>query len=77
MAVIRSFTQTRNSATVHPTRVDCGWQVVPGTEPYLQLSTYGSDHRQSKPKVSQTIQLDRAAAAELMKILEHAFPGLR
>jgi hypothetical protein len=61
---------------VHPTTVDCGWQVVTGPEPHLQLSTYGSDLRQSRPKVSQTIQIDRSGAEELMKIIRSAFPEI-
>ena len=79
MARIRRFVASHSSARPHPTEVDCGWQVLgaPANITYVQLSTYGSDGRQSEPKVSQTIQLDQAAAQELVTILANAFPDLR
>lgn len=63
------------SGGVHPTEVDCGWQVVTaaGGERLLQLSTYGSDKRASEPKVSQTLQLDREAALRLRAIIDQTF----
>ena len=75
MARVRSLTQSQGDSRVHPTEVDCTWQVVrsAGGDVLLQLSTYGSDGRQSQPKVSQTIQLDRAAGAQLLRILEDTF----
>jgi hypothetical protein len=42
----------------------------------LQLSTYGSESRASQQKVSQTLQLNKEAAAELIDIVKRAFPGL-
>ncbi|WP_168929657.1 hypothetical protein [Nocardioides sp. GY 10127] len=55
----------------HPTEVDCEWQVVRSSsgELLLQLSTYGSDTRQSQPKVSQTVQLDLDTCEELVRII--------
>jgi hypothetical protein len=46
--------------------VTCGYRAVTinGT-PILQLETYGSSSRVMPDKVSQSIQLDRSAAAEL------------
>lgn len=77
MAVVRSFFATPAHGTRHPTQVDCGYSVLEddsGT--VIQLSTYGSDRRQSQPKVSQTLQIDRQRAEELVRILRGAFPGL-
>lgn len=76
MAVVRGFSEAPTSTVVHPTAVDCDWNLVAGPESYLQLSTYGSDHRQSKKKVSQTLQIDREVAVELMQIIKKVFPGL-
>lgn len=77
-AHIRGFERTTNTTRPHPTPVDCGYQAVNGPDgTLLQLSTYGSDTRQSQPKVSQTIQVDRAAAVALLAILEETFPGIR
>lgn len=76
MARIRHLTRDeRPMGREHPTEVDCRWQVIQGPNgPALfQLSTYGSDHRQSEPKVSQTIQIDRDTAAELVARLRETF----
>lgn len=43
----------------------------------LHLSTFGSDDRQSDRKSSQSIQLDRKRAAELVEILLKAFPDIQ
>jgi len=77
MALIRSFKmKTLNRGTVHPTRVDCDWAVFERDgKRLLQLSTYGSDERQDKGTVSQTLQLDKKAARKLIGILHRAFPG--
>jgi 5-methylcytosine-specific restriction protein B len=75
MARIRSLAPSHGDSRVHPTEVDCGWQVLrtaDGTR-LLQLSTYGSDDRQSQPKVSQTIQLDRDVARQLVQVLQETF----
>lgn len=75
MARIRSLTPSQSDVRVHPTEVDCTWQVVhsAGGTPYLTLSTYGSDLRDSQPKVSQTIQLDRATAKKLAELIQETF----
>lgn len=77
MARIRTFTQTSSDSSPHPTKTDAQWSILQtdGTR-WLQISTYGSDARVSKPKVSQTIQLDRERAALLKEAIEATFPGL-
>jgi 5-methylcytosine-specific restriction protein B len=77
MARVRQFEQIASAAKAHPTEVDCGYQTVrAGGETLLQLSTYGSDLRQSEKKVSQTLQFDRDTATELVAIIRQTFPGL-
>jgi 5-methylcytosine-specific restriction protein B len=77
MAKIARFFRTTTASRPHPTEVECGWQIVSGPDgDMLQLSTFGSDSRASDKKVSQTFQLDRDAAAELVSIVGQAFPGL-
>lgn len=78
MARIRSFGKLPNPGAAHPTEVDCEYAVVdsPGGR-LLHLTTFGSDHRQSSRKSSQTLQLDRDHAKELLTIIEEAFPGIR
>lgn len=58
-------------------RVICGYSAteVQGRR-ILQLETYGSTARVMPGKVSQSIQLDEAAARELKLIIERSFPGL-
>jgi hypothetical protein len=75
MALIREFTEVqKGSNRVHDV-VDCGWTVFERDGAvYVQLDTYGTDHRQIPGKVSQSLQLDEASARALMRILRHAFP---
>lgn len=76
MAVIRSFRrELKGHATRHPTEVDCLWFDFLDDDGcrVLQLATLGSDHRQSKPKVSQTIQLSADASRELAGIIRSLF----
>ena len=78
MARIKSFFEVKANSKLHPTEVDCGWtRMRVGGKPILQLNTYGSDTRQSEPKVSQTIQIDEAAARDLLLVMLEAFPTLR
>jgi hypothetical protein len=77
VAVIRSISRGSSVVSRHRTSVDATYQVVADDAGTLfHLSTYGSDGRASQPKVSQTIQLDRTAASDLLKALREAFPGL-
>lgn len=76
MAIVRSLTIDEHSRSrPHPTLVDCRWQQIEGSNgaTLFQLSTYGSDDRESNPKVSQTIQMDREIAAKLVAELVRIF----
>jgi hypothetical protein len=77
MALIKSFERRRSARVTFRSEVDCGWNVgtVNGRE-ILHLETYGSADREIPGKVSQTIELDEAAAAELLAIIHQAFPRL-
>ncbi len=79
MARVRSLSQGTQAIRPHESEVDCFYNVVRGTDgtPLLHLSTFGSDLRQSKPKSSQSIQIDEAIARELITLLEATFPGAR
>lgn len=77
MALIRSFHTSSQHIRRHQTEVDYEHTVVgSGTDRVLHLSTFGSDARASNPKSSQSIQLDRERAQELVRIIHHAFPNL-
>lgn len=74
MAKIRSFKFRPAAAQAHPTEVDATWAVVgTASDALVQISTYGSDSRQSHPKVSQTMQIDEATAAQLIDVLVNTF----
>lgn len=76
MARVSSFFQDDRSTTrPHPTEVEAGWKVLNDAQGQrlFQLSTYGSDDRQSEKKVSQTIQLDALAAQQLVDLLRKTF----
>lgn len=75
MARIRSISKSSESIRPHRTEVDATYQVLTSEDgaTLFHLSTYGSDDRVSKPKVSQTIQLDRSMAQDLVARLRDAF----
>jgi len=78
MARVNHFVEGGQSVRAHPTELDCHFQLIEDGEGarLLHLSTFGSADRESKPKSSQSIQLDRRAARELIGVIEEAFPGL-
>lgn len=43
---------------------------------YIQLDTYGARTRKFQEKISQTMQFNEAAAAQLKKLIEEVFPGV-
>ena len=76
MARVRLLAEGSQHVSVHPTEVDCYYQVVvgPDGQRYLHLTTFGSDSRQSEPKSSQSIQLPPDVAHELARVIEATFP---
>lgn len=75
MARIRSMKNSISSGRLHPTETDAEWTVVisPTGEPFLQITTFGSDSRVSEHKPSQTIQINGEIAVELQRILTATF----
>jgi len=58
----------------HQTKVDCGYfSLEEDNEKIIQLNTYGSPDRQIPGKVSQTLQLNRNGAENLIAILRKEF----
>lgn len=79
MARIIRFHIGNQDVKVHPTEVDCFHQLIDDgvRGRYLHLTTFGSSARASQPKSSQSMQLDRAAARALLRVLHDAFPDLK
>jgi len=77
MARIRTIAAGTQKVQAHPTEVDCYYNIIDeGETRLLHLSTFGSDYRQSKPKSSQSIQLDRDMAVQLIEVLLKVFPDI-
>lgn len=77
MALITSFTEFAKDTTAVHGPVECGYAIFERDgRRYLQLDTYGSQHRRRPGKVSQSIQLDRERAQELLGLIRKTFPGL-
>lgn len=77
MARIKSFREVSSERNSAHTVVECGWKSFNiNGERLLQLDTYGTVDREIPEKVSQSIQLDRAAAEQLVRLIRSAFPDL-
>lgn len=77
MALIRDFNHVESDKSVLHGPVSCGWRSFDvGDVTILQLDTYGSSMRKIPNKISQSIQLDREAAADLLTLIRETFPGL-
>ncbi|MFC8526998.1 McrB family protein [Nocardia sp. NPDC057227] len=72
MARIRRIVEGTQRVAAHKPEnaVTCQWQVIgdENGDPLVHLSTFGSEGRQSNPKSSQSLQLSRADAIELVRI---------
>jgi hypothetical protein len=77
MAYITEFFESKSGGSSQHSTCSCGWRVSErdGAR-VLQLETYGSDSRKIEGKVSQSIQLDKKQAGELMKLIRRTFPGI-
>lgn len=78
MAYITELFASKSATSARPhTTCSCGWKVAErqGAR-VLQLDTYGSDVRKDQGTVSQSIQLDRERAVELISIIRATFPGI-
>jgi len=77
MAIVRQFRKVTKDRVGRAKPTDCGYARVEidGVQ-YLLLESYGSSDRAIPGKVSQSLHLDRARAAELKRLLEQHFPGL-
>jgi hypothetical protein len=64
--------------TLHKPVEDCVYYAysLDGVD-FFQLDSFGSKDRADRMSVSQSIQLDRSAAAELIAALRASFPGLK
>lgn len=75
MALVRKLSEGHQRIKPHSTEVDCYFQTLTDQNgsTLLHLSTFGSDSRESAPKSSQTLQIDREIASELVDLLVGTF----
>ena len=43
---------------------------------FIQLDTHGTEEREHPEKISQSVQLDKEGAAQLLKLIRDTFPDL-
>lgn len=75
MALVKKFEKIEKQRNSIHKEVDCTYTVFNDSlgEKILQLDTYGSSDRKIKGKVSQSIQLDKESAEELVRIIKEEF----
>lgn len=75
MAILRSLAPSTQNVKAHTSWVDCEFAVVNNAqnEPMVHLSTFGSDSRISNRKSSQSMQVDRVIAEQLVEMLTDVF----
>jgi hypothetical protein len=75
MAVIRGFEKATRKPRTHPTEVICHWAILSDERGprLIQLDTHGSKDRENPGKLSQTLQLKRDGARQLVEILRREF----
>lgn len=79
MALVRRIEEGASNSRQHPTETECTFHLAYSDDgaKLLTLNTYGSQERKIAGKVSQTIQFDQHAAAELYKLILRTFPELK
>jgi hypothetical protein len=79
MAIVTQIDRVNKDTRPHPTTTSCSCCTIQGDngKTYVQIETYGSPSRQFPGKVSQSIQFDEHAAAQLKRVIEEAFPHLK
>lgn len=76
MAKIEEFFELNSDLKPHKTTVQCGYAILQTeTGTLLHLSTYGSQDRRSTG-VTQTLQIDEAAARKILELIRATFPDL-
>ena len=75
MAKVRALIPGTQSIRKAPSEVDCFYQVISDVDGnvVLHLTTFGSDQRKSTKKSSQSLQIDKKIAKDLVALLDHVF----
>jgi hypothetical protein len=75
MALIKKFEKLEKQRNSVHDEVECTYTVFTESSgnKFLQIDTYGSTSRQFRGKVSQSIQLNKESAKELMNVITNQF----
>jgi hypothetical protein len=74
MALITHFEQHHMDRNILHEEIDAKYCVFEKDDAvFVQIDTFGTKHRANPGKKSQTIQLDRRGATELIAVLRAAF----
>jgi hypothetical protein len=74
MALVRSFEPKTMERNALHKEIGASYSVFgDGEAKVLQIDTYGSEDRQIPGKKSQTLQLDRQGAENLLRIIQREF----
>jgi hypothetical protein len=65
------ITKERNNVHDYVSSKYCSFEI--NNMKYLQIDTYGSNDREFKDKISQSIQIDKEMAEKLVNILKNEF----
>jgi hypothetical protein len=78
MAYVTEMSESRgNGGSRRHRTCTAGWHVAEHEgRKVLQIDTYGSPDRQDAGTVSQSLQLDRERAQQLVKVIQRIFPGI-
>jgi hypothetical protein len=77
MGLVTRFVRGRDPSPNYRTKVVCGWNFEERDgQVLLRLETYGSSGRAVPGKRSQSLEIDRHRAEELVRIINTAFPGI-
>lgn len=73
MALIKKLVKISKNSRLQA-EADCTYNIiVEGGEKYLQINTYGSSERVHKNAASQTLQLNKQSANQLIEIIKKEF----
>jgi hypothetical protein len=78
MAIITKWERRPEGRRRRQTETVCEWSYFDDAqgERLLQLSTVGTDARKNVGARSQSLQVDRKGAEQLVSMLKEAFPGI-
>lgn len=75
MALVKKLERVEKQRNSVHEEVECTYTIFTNSagDKYFQIDTYGSNNREIRGKVSQSIQLNKDSAIELLEIITKEF----